>query len=360
MDWSLIIFLVIILYFGYRGYRKGFFKSFTRILSVLAGYICALLYSGEASQLVEAQFQLQGIVAFIAASLMLFFGASVGVSLLLWLLGKLLIDDDEVSTASSIGGGVVGLATGALLAIVIVWTVGFVKDMRPAEAVAAVPETNPSKIQELANQVAGKAVASAMSLGDASPEVTKITAAMAAAPADMVQRAQRLANSDDMKAVLNDPHSRAALESGDYEAVRKLTSFQQLIANDDLQALANVTGLLDDAAQNNQAFDAAMAEKLTDTWNRAQRVKNDKRVQEIIGDPEFQQKIQSGNPLDLLTNDRLLELAEIIFADEAGAGASSVNGKTDAQKQQPAASKKLHKWVDDSGRVHYSDVEPDS
>ena len=69
MDWSLVIFLLVILFFGYRGYKKGLFKSIGRILSVLAGYVCAVLYTGQASKLLESEFQLQGVVAFLAASL---------------------------------------------------------------------------------------------------------------------------------------------------------------------------------------------------------------------------------------------------------------------------------------------------
>jgi hypothetical protein len=93
MDWSLVIFLLVILFFGYRGYKKGLFKSIGRILSVLAGYVCAVLYTGQASKLLESEFQLQGVVAFLAASLLLFFGASMVVGLLFWLLGKLLLGD---------------------------------------------------------------------------------------------------------------------------------------------------------------------------------------------------------------------------------------------------------------------------
>ncbi len=97
MDWSLVIFLVVILFFGYRGYKKGLFKSLGRILSVLAGYVCAILYTGQVSQLIETQFQLQGIVAFLAASVLLFFGASFVVGLLFWLLGKLLLRRGRLS-----------------------------------------------------------------------------------------------------------------------------------------------------------------------------------------------------------------------------------------------------------------------
>ena len=45
MDWSLIIFTVVILLFAWRGFRGGFIKSLGRVFSVLAGYSAALLYS---------------------------------------------------------------------------------------------------------------------------------------------------------------------------------------------------------------------------------------------------------------------------------------------------------------------------
>jgi uncharacterized membrane protein required for colicin V production len=108
MDWSLLVFLVVILFFAYRGFRKGLLKSIARILSVVAGYACAILYSKQVSGIIESELQLQGILALIAASLLLFFGASILVGLLFWLLEKLLAGDGSVSTASSIGGAVVG------------------------------------------------------------------------------------------------------------------------------------------------------------------------------------------------------------------------------------------------------------
>jgi xanthine/uracil permease len=90
MDWSLLVFLVVILFFAYRGFRKGLLKSIARILSVVAGYACAILYSKQVSGIIESELQLQGILALIAASLLLFFGASILVGLLFWLLEKLL------------------------------------------------------------------------------------------------------------------------------------------------------------------------------------------------------------------------------------------------------------------------------
>jgi uncharacterized membrane protein required for colicin V production len=363
MDWSLVIFLVVILFFVYRGFRKGLLKSISRILSLAAGYFCAILYAGKLSGIIESGYQLQGIIAFIAASLLLFFGASILVGFLFWLLEKLLAGDGKVSLASSVGGAVVGLGTGLLLAIVIVWTLGFVRDTFPAQSPGNTVSKPPSKVEKLANRAASTAVATAMTLGSADPEVTRISAAIAEAPADIVQSAQRLAQSEDMSAVLNNPRSRAALDSGDPEALRRLPAFQKLMENADLQALANATGLVEDAANNNQAVDAALAIRLTDIWGRAQRVKNDPRVQAIVADAEFQQSIRSGNPLDLLGNEKLMEMANIIFSEEAAADGieQPVTSEQTGSDVQPAENvKQLYKWIDDSGRVYYSDVKPDS
>ena len=49
MDWSLVIFLVVVVFFTYRGYRKGLLRSLSRILSLLAGYITSILYAGRVS-----------------------------------------------------------------------------------------------------------------------------------------------------------------------------------------------------------------------------------------------------------------------------------------------------------------------
>lgn len=364
MDWSLIIFIVAVVFFAWRGYKKGLLKSLSRVLSLLAGYVAAILYSGKVFAIVESQFQLQGIVAFVIASLVLFFGAAMAVSFLFWLLGKLGSSDDSPSAVSSYGGATLGLVVGVIVAIVIVWTFAFVRDIRPAENVVAVADTNKSRIEIFANRAAGKAVNIALSLGSAEPEVISLSTALVEAPAEVAQQAQRLAGSDDLKALLNDPQSQAVLNSGDVEAVTKLPAFQQLANNPDMLALAESAGMLGQSGKNTQAAQAALASQITDIWGRMLRMKNDQRVQEILNDPGFQQKIQSGNPIDLLTNARLLELADIIFS---GSAAPYESGNNDASSIQPESSSKeipkketrLYRWIDKDGRIHYSDVKPE-
>jgi len=363
VDWSLVIVACMVLYLGYRGYRNGLLKSVSRILSLLAGYLCAIFYTGQFTRVVESQLPLQGIAAVIVASLALFIGASLAVALIFWALAKILFDGAPVSTASSIGGAAVGSATGILLAIIIVWGFAFARDAFDTDPATS---SRPSDIERLANRAAGKAATAAMSLGSSNPEVIRLGGALFESPAEITRLAQRLGRSEELSILLNDPENLVVLNRGDYTAVQKLPAFQQLVNNPDTRALAAATGLVDEAGKNNQSLETALAIRLTDVWGRAQRVKNDARVQEILGDPEFQQKIRSGNPLALLTNQRLLELASIIFSETpvpdgiANQPASGQSQRSATQVTPSDTVKKLYRWTDDSGRVYYSDVEPGS
>jgi uncharacterized membrane protein required for colicin V production len=364
MDWSLIIFLVVVVFFAYRGYKKGLLKSLSRVSSLVAGYITAILYTGSVSTFLGPQFQLQGIAAFVIASLVLFFGAAMAVSLLFRLGEKLWSSEETPSSVSSFGGATLGLVVGVIVATVIVWTYAFVRDMRPTETVEVPAEINYSRVESMARRAVGKAVNTAMSLGSAEPQISSLSTALAEAPAEIAQHAQQLASSNDLNTLLNNPKNQAVLNGGDVEAVLKLPAFQQLANNPDMLALAKSAGILNESADNRQSAKVALAGQIIDIRARMLRMKNDRRVQEILADPEFQKKIQSGNPLDLLTNAPLLELADIIFSDSA-APAETVNNETshiqpdsgliDLSKEKF----KLYSWTDKDGQIHYSDVEPE-
>ncbi len=362
MDWSLLIFIFVVLFFVYRGYKRGLLKSVSRVLSLVAGYVAAIFYTEQVSAILESQYQLHGIVSYVSTALVLFFGAAIAVSLLFWLFEKLLPATEDTSVASSLGGATVGLLIGVIAAIVIVWTFAFVRDTRPVEDLDAVAKIKDSRIERLASRVASKAVNTALSMASAKPEVTNLSTALIAAPAEIAQHAQRLTASNDLNRLLGDPKNQAVLNRGDIGAVKKLPAFQQLAKNPDMLALARSAGMLGESTDNTQAGEAALARQIIDIWKRTQRVKNNKRAQEILNDPEFQQKVQSGNAIDLLTNAHLLELADIIFADNAAPANTRNNNSNSVQpddslQEISEEEVKIFSWVDENGRIHYSDVE---
>jgi len=362
LDLSLIIFIAVVAFFTYRGFKKGLLKSLSRILGLLLGYVATILYSKPLSVMVESWFQFQGIVGYVTAALMLFLGAGIIVSLLFWLVGNFLSQDESPSTGSRVGGSVVGLITGTVVAIVIVWTFNFLNHLRAPEDSTNKPGAGQSVIAKLASQVAGKAVGAAMSMGSTKPEIVNLSAAIIESPAKLTQQAQALANSKDLQALLIDPQNQRVLNSGDVEAVRNLPALRQLASNPDMLALANSAGMLDQATDN-EAVEKVLAQNITHLWGRVQRVKNDPRVQEILADPEFQQKINSTNPIDLLSNPKLLELADIVLGDDATGGSGDNNDATGGESGNLSEAKpasEIFTWTDGDGRVHYSDTDPAS
>ena len=183
---------------------------------------------------------------------------------------------------------------------------------------------------------------------------------MIESPAEITQQAQALAKSKDLQALLIDPQNQRVLNSGDVEAVRNLPALRQLASNPDMLALANSAGMLDQSTTDPEAVETALAQNITHIWGRVQRVKNDQRVQEILDDPEFQQKINSGNPIDLLTNPKLLELADIVFSDEATGDKGDATGDESGNMSEAKPATKIFTWTDGDGRVHYSDTDPAS
>jgi len=365
MDWSLIIFAVVILLFAWRGYRGGFIKSLGRVFTVLAGYAAAILYSGPLSSWIEMQFGWQGVVAFIGTSLSLFLAAGLAMMLMFALLRRYLFPGDDISTASALGGGFVSALVGALLAIAIVWSFAFVRDMRSPDSIATTASEHSSDVETLANRLTGSAVSAAMNASSITPEVARLSGALAAAPAETVHRIQRLTKSTEFLALMQDPRNQGVLDSGNAELVQKLPAFRALANNPDLLALAEMSGLADDD------LEAGLARQLTDTWARARQVRNDPRVQALLADPGFQAALDSDNPVDLLTNHQLLELADIIFADEATAATSGqlTAGTIVATSDQPAAGTsaakppkvptEIYRWTDSSDRIHFSDQKPE-
>ncbi len=365
MDWSLVIFGVIVVFFVYRGYRNGLLRSCSRVSSLLAGYACAILFTGPLSRVIESLLQLRGIVAFIVAALLLFIGASVAVSLLFRVLLRIRAERESESRLSAVGGAAVGLVVGVLIAVVVVWVFAFVRDLQPARDPGFAMQPRPSSgVEKLVNRAAGRAIGKVMSLGSSQPVVVQLSAAVIESPAATAQHAKNLMQSGDFIALFGRPENRRVLDSGNARAVQQLPEFQRLLANPDLLALAESAGLPQMASDAGQSTEAALAQQLSDIWVRAQEVKHEPRVQAILQDETFLQKVHAGNPLALMTDDRFLELADIIFSERAAPDSPTGSTETTTGSSTPAAEpvepRPVFRWTDDQGRVHYSDVEPGS
>ena len=363
---SLVLFLIVAIFFAYRGYKKGLFQSIVKVVSLIAGYAATLLYIVPLSAIIEAEFELSGIVGLVVASTILFVGAFGLVSLIFGLISRLWLKKETKSKASAIGGAVMGALVGTIAAIILVWGFSFANNLRPVAPGQVLAEKPPGLVEPLAKKVVSKVAALVMSAASTSPQVKSLSQAIITNPGQISQQVQRLAKSNDLVALFGDRNNQAVLDKGNASAVQQLPAFQQLVKNPDMLSLARSAGMLGETGDDVAMAEAALATQATETWIRVQQVKNDQRVQAIMNDPEFVAILQSGNPIDLLTNSKLLELANIIFTDskidgEAATSKASTESsvKTQAVPDSIKKDAKIYRWTDDEGRVHYSNIEPE-
>lgn len=405
MDISLIVFCVTVAFFAYRGFRRGLGASLSRILGLLAGYGVAIIFTPSLSAWLQAETELQGIAVFLLAGISLFLGGGLLVSLMFSLVARLFVKKQTLSTASSVGGGVVGILAGIVIGLTLVWGLDFLQtlqfaknaentafaeqksqktttdDSKPASENPVVRDTRvadgrdkKNAIEKAAAYVAGSAVTVAAQAMNISPEMSQASKALIQSPGQTVVQMQRLFKSEPLTTLLNERHSQTLLQQGNTRAVVQLPAFQRLIEHPDFSGLMQAAGL---SVQSEEQI----AVQLSRLWRRAQQVKNNPQLQDIMSDPAFLEQLQSGNPFALLTNPKLQTLADIVYTSgiqepvtqpgefSSESASDFMTGDTtrsvpvipDADRASTTAKPetKIYRWVDDQGRVHYSDKKTD-
>jgi len=404
MSFTTAVFLVILTFFTWRGYQKGFLGSITKLLSFVIAYPAAILLTKPFAKLLHGLIGLDGLVLFLVAGCSIFLIASLIVTLILSGIAKLVPDNQVTETGSKIGGIIFGLIVGSLAGLVAVYLIGITKPHTQAVATAGVnpsakqmtaaeaesiqkyvvPEDAPianarskdSFIDLTAKKLVSTAASTAVGVitsDDASKQLTKT---ITQDPQATLGHVQNMVNDGEFKQLLNNPEFQQKLSKGNAQALLQNRDFQELMKNPDMRAII--------ASENNDAAsEQAAAEKMIQAWQKVETLRNDPRVLNIVNDPAFQAQLNSPNKLPLLMNPGMRELTEIIFNSEPNpapaankikvaesgkitrydieditndvkqTSEAAINAsETEAEK---APEQKLYRWTDEDGKVHYSD-----
>jgi uncharacterized membrane protein required for colicin V production len=404
MSLTTIVFIVILLFFTWRGYQKGFVGAISRVLSFVVAYPAAIFLTKPFAAFLRSYIGLDGLILFLIAGCTIFAVTSLVVTLLLNGIARLVPHNDFTATSSKLGGAAFGLIIGGVFGLLAVYVIDLL--VKPTSAATAIAQQNPVKRtittdeQETINQyVAAEDTPTTDTFIDASAKnmvsaaastavgiitddkvTSQITKVMTQDPQAMLGHVQNMTNNGELKELLNKPNFQAELNNGNVESLMQNEDFQQLIQNPDMQAIISSA---DDEASGKSAEQAA-AEKMIQAWQKVSTLQNDPRVLEIVGDPAFQAQLNSTNKLPLLMNPKMRELSEIIFSNETVTRPSTqpkknaitvetnehykiediTNGipqESEPEETKPADKKaeqtetKLYRWTDENGKVHFSD-----
>lgn len=359
-----IIFIVCVALFAFIGYRKGIIKLTFRFLSLLGAYIAAILFTASLGSYLNENSQLNGILGYLVAGLTLFIATSLILSALFAIINKLITRDDaKLSTPAKVAGGAAGALVGGIVGILLVWVISISGQLLEPSNPALVDHETPEDmgvVEHMAKKITGSAIKTAITATTDQPEFAELTSKLLESPQVAIQHMRGITDSTEFRDLFLAARNQQILNSGNIDQIKQIPAFKQLMANQHFQAISE--GIIDPDSE--LSYDDQMAEKIRDMWARAQFVKNDPATQAVFNDPELKQLINQGNLLQLLNSQKVVELFERIMSEEANQYSEQLKQlaplTTLTKTTEEAVKKnKIYKWVDEHGRVHYSDKKPE-
>jgi len=347
MDLLLIIFIVIILISAFRGYKSGINIIISRIISIVVAYISAILFTDSFAHWLQQISPIKGLIAYAIAGTILFTITSILLSFALSSLTRMITDgSSKISGASAISGALFGGVTGCFFAILVVW---FISSFQGILQVKKGEEVVVSSFQKATQTVVAGAIKGIVGVVSDDSDIATGAAQLLSNPAENIQHFNRLSKQGVLRNLLQDNVVRAALDSQDPQTLLNSVAFQQLLDNSDFIALTKSL----DLSEIKQERDNQIAFKITKTWAQINQVQNDPEYLELMQDPEVKQGFQTGNLFKLMNSEKVERLLKIISSSET----PQIKLEDIRDNNYPFQTKetKIYRWVDDDGKVHYSD-----
>lgn len=362
------------------GWRMGFFRLALRLSAILLAYAFTWQEAPRFAHYLADKGWVSGLLVWPIAGLLLFMGGTAIFSAFARLLGKLA--PEQWHTGGKFAGAISGVLLGAALGLLMVWTVGVLQDswaLREARQSDAgsitppIPDTGGSSVVVQADRLIRDLSADSMAalvrgaLGN-SPSATVATQ-WVRQPLSMSAGLEHLAGKAELRMLFQDPGNYAVLVRGSAGDIIRLPAFQALTSDPQVMQFLSVAGLPGEAlAQQSQA----LAEILSRYARNFEKLRTTPEFQALAQDAELRQKLQQGNLLVLLTNDKMRRLATML---EQGMPSARLPAATALQQhakgmgetyrsgsfagaRQEAPSKPLYRWQDAKGRVHITEDKP--
>ncbi len=347
MNFTLLLFLIIVAVSAFRGYRSGILVISARLFGLALAYLAAILFTTSVASLLQKHTAIEGLITYLIAGTLVFIVTSLFLSSLFsWLIRHSATKSKESSKASSVAGGFFGAAIGSVVGLMAVWFVSTFQEILLAKKGQPIAES--SAFEQTAKKLTGAAIGKIVSGTTGDSDLASGAAQLLSNPAENIQHFNRLTQTGVLRNLLQSSEVRSALDSQNPAALLSSSAFKQFTQNTDFVALTNELNLADSGEQRNKQ----LAVKITRLWAKVKQVQNNPQYLEIVEDPQIKQMLQSGNAYKLLNSAKIERLLQIISSSKAPV---IIFQETEAQQGLAVEKKSIYRWVDKDGKVHYSD-----
>jgi len=313
-----IVLLAFIAFFALRGYSKGFIRTLTWLVSLIAAYAVTFWWLAPVAEWLRDNTPLQGMLVYPVAGMLLFVPVSLGVTFLLEWLDRRLASRPRLTLFSKGGGLVLGSISGAFFGLLAIYLISLVQ------------ETNNTADEYSAGGVASisrnvMSFLGARLVGLVQPEAVPFTAAFLHSPFATGKRLYNVSQLPELKTLLDDNELVLLVDEGDIDAISQHPQFKQLATNAEVQTLLVQTGLMGDEIPT----EANIARMVVNSKLALERFRAHPRVEALMNDPEFRKKVESGNQLALMNDPRFPELLSLFLESARQIPATQNNSSQD-------------------------------
>ncbi len=347
MDFTLLLFVIIVAVSAFRGYRSGILVIAARVISLALAYLSSIFFTTSAASLLQEYTAVEGVITYLVAGSLVFIVTSILLSSLFSLLIRHFTEkSNETSQTSSLVGGLFGAMVGCIVGLMVVWFVSTFQEILLVKK--GQPISGSSVFKQTAKKLTGAAIGGIVSGTTGDSDLAKGAAKLLSNPAENIQHFNHLSQTSVLPNLFQNSEVRTALDSQNPAALLNSTAFKQLLTNPDFVALTDELSLAESGEPKNKQF----AIKLTSIWAQMKQVQNNPQYLEIVQDPQIKQMLQSGNAYKLLNSAKIERLVQIISSSKAP---EIIFQEIDELDQNPVKNNAVYRWVDKDGKVHYSD-----
>jgi membrane protein required for colicin V production len=319
-----LIALGILVVFVALGAWRGTLASGSGLVSLVVGYIAAVVAASTMGADVAERFELPGMFGPVFAGSIAFclaYSACSLIALLLKAWEKKRRGGDPRSGLDRMGGALFGVLRGGLivllLSVLATW-IDAARDLGVLEGLPGAPDTEGSKVSEAAGSLIESAVEKAMSGSDpAQAPAARVMAKVAANPGPALASIQELLEDERLHSLQDDQMFWALVENGAGERAINQLSFYSIVNDPELrERLANLGLVTEEQASDPEAFRMAMAIMLSRLGPKLQGLRNDPEIRELAQNPEIVQLLQDGDTFALMTHPDIQRIVTRVAGDQ--------------------------------------------
>lgn len=303
--------LVLVLFYGFLGYRYGLTGALINLAGMVGGYIAAVMYAREGAVMLAERTQMSPLLALPIASVLIFLVVTRTFYLLHLLVRKLLEGDktgpSPLLTADRMGGLVFGLVKGFAIVAFLLWGLPTLIGSGTLASQMGFSESNVTALVRGMIE-AGSRYGFSMMTDD--PNAQSVLAHAVSEPRVVLQEAANLVANPSLKGLVSDPGVQTKLRAQDFVGVVNSSQFDAVLADEAFQQSLKTIGFQpangrtvtrEEVGRMVLNVNTQMQKQLAQMKNAA----STKEMQAMLADPAVQEHLKKGEITEVLRDPRL-------------------------------------------------------